>query len=404
MMSASHNRLSYLFHRYYNARATDPEINELMELVRKSGNDDMLAELTRAAWEDLKESDEGVFPPEVTDRVLNSIIPSARMEESGEEDYDRAAGNAGLINPWWRKYSVAAAVALIFLAGGWWKWHNGRKGDGGAAIEVQADIRPGANRATLTLADGSVIRLADVSEGIISRQGDAEIKKLADGEIAYKLAGSPVQDNRINTVSTPRGGQFRVSLPDGSMVWLNASSLIRFPTGFAADERRVEVEGEVFFEVKKDAARPFRVVFGGNEVEVLGTSFNITHYPDEAVSRTTLVEGSVSLQSGGKANVLKPGQEASIAVSGAVKIAEVDVEEVIAWKNGLFYFKETDIGSIMRQVSRWYDVEVSYDGEIPEKQFTGKVRRSVELSDFMEMLEYAGVNYRVHGRQMTIIP
>ncbi len=403
-MDASYNRLSYLFHRYYNGHASDTEINELMELVRRSDSDDMLAELTRAAWDDLKESDDEVFSPEVTDRILNSIIPLAGRGEFRSGDYDGIAENQERRNHWWRKYSVAAAVALICMAGGWWKWDRGRKEKEPVTTEIQPDIKPGTNRAILTLADGSVITLDDAAEGVISQQGDAEIKKVGDGEIAYSQNSDQIQEYRINTVSTPRGGQFRISLPDGSVAWLNASSLIRFPAGFGTNERRVEIEGEVFFDIRKDPERPFRVIFGANEVEVLGTSFNIKHYPDEAVSRTTLVEGSVSLQSGGKVNVLKPGQEASVPVNGPVSIAEVDVEEVIAWKNGLFYFKETDIGSIMQQVARWYDVEVGYEGKIPEKQFTGKVPRSVELSDFMEMFEYAGVNYRIQGRKMIITP
>lgn len=271
------------------------------------------------------------------------------------------------------------------------------------ATEVPADIRPGENRAILTLADGSVIRLDDAVKGVISQQGDAEIKKVADGEIVYNQAGNRVQDSRINTVSTPRGGQFRITLPDGSAVWLNSSSLIRFPTGFEAAERRVEIEGEVFFEVKKDATRPFRVVFGGNEVEVLGTSFNIAHYSDEAVSRTTLVEGAVSFRGGGKVSVLKPGQEASVTESGVVSIADVDVEEAIAWKNGLFFFQDADVGSVMRQVSRWYDVEVVYEGTFSKKQLRGKVPRSEALSELMNMLHYAGLRYRMEGRKIIVM-
>ncbi len=398
----SHNRLSYLFQRYYNAEATGREIEELMELVRKSKDDERLSALTKEVWDNLQESDQ-VFSEEVKDRILNSIVPFSRDEELTGEDYTGIVRYDSQKTIWWRKYSVAAAVALICVSGAWWKWNSDRKEKEGVAAGIQSDIKPGTNRAVLTLADGSVIQLDDVADGIISQQGATEISKVGDGRLMYNAAGSEGAGKQINVVSTPRGGQYQINLPDGTMVWLNASSSIKFPAGFAADERRVEIEGEVFFEVKKDVTRPFKVIFGGNEVEVLGTSFNIAHYPDEAVSRTTLVEGSVALKNGDKKNTLKPGQAASITKDGAVSVAAVDIEEMIAWKNGLFYFREAGIETIMQQVSRWYDIEVGYNGVLPEKQFTGKVRRSVNLSEFMAMLQYAGVNYRMEGRKMVLV-
>lgn len=402
-MSTSHNRLSYLFQRYYNGKATGREMDELMEMVRKSKDDEMLSALTKEVWENLQEADQ-VFPEEVKDRILNSIVPSSQDEEPGEEGDHGMDRSDGRKISWWRKYSVAAAVALICISGAWWKWNSDGKEKEGVAAGIQSDIKPGTNRAMLTLADGSVIELDDAADGVISQQGAIEISKIGDGRLVYNDAGNENSNKQINIVSTPRGGQYQIGLPDGTMVWLNASSSIKFPAGFAADERRVEIEGEVFFDVKKDAARPFRVAFGANEVEVLGTSFNIAHYPDEVVSRATLVEGSVALKNGNKRNTLIPGQAASINKDGEISIAMVDIEEMIAWKNGLFDFKEADIETIMRQVSRWYDIEVGYEGVLPQKQFAGKVRRSVELSEFMAMLQYVGVNYRIEGRKMIIIP
>jgi len=399
-MNTSHSRLSYLFQRYYNGEATGRETDELMELVRKSKDDERLSDLTREVWENLHEADQ-VFPEEVKDRILNSIVSFSQDELPVEKNYDGPDQNDSRKIGWWRKYSVAAAVALICIAGAWWKWDSDRKEKEGLA-GIQSDIKPATNRAMLTLADGSTVLLDDAADGVISRQGAIEISKVEDGYIVYKVAGNKVYANGINTVSTPRGGRYKVGLPDGSAVWLNASSSIKFPAGFGADERKVEIEGEVFFDIKKDVMRPFRVIFGVNEVAVLGTRFNIAYYPDEAVSRTTLVEGSVALKNGNKKNTLVPGQAASITKDGAISIAAVDVEEMIAWKNDLFYFKEADIKTIMQQVSRWYDIEVGYEGVLPEKQFAGRVRRDVELSEFMAMLQYAGVNYRMEGRKMII--
>lgn len=399
-MSITHNRLTFLFRRYYNGEATEEEIDELMKLVSGSKDDEQLSKLTKEAWDNLSPEKE-VLSEEAKNRILNSIVAFR------EEDRPDGEGTPKMlrIHSWWGwgKYLAAAVALIICLFGGWWQWNSERMQTERAVGGIQSDIKPGTNRAVLTLADGSVIQLDDAADGVISQQGGAEISKVEDGRILYKDTGAEEVKGLVNIVSTPRGGQYQIGLPDGSRVWLNASSSIKFPADFAADERRVEIEGEVFFEIEKEPGRPFRVVFDGNEVEVLGTSFNITNYHDEAVSRTTLVEGAVRLKNGDGESRLTPGQGATITKEGAVSIGEVDVEQVIAWKNGLFYFQDADIEMIMRQVSRWYDIEVSYEGIVSKRQFDGKVPRSVSLSELIGMLEYAGLSYRMEGRKMVIV-
>lgn len=394
-MSILQNRLSYLFKRYYNGEASESEINELMKLVRSAEDDEQLSGMMLETWESMQQTDD-VLTGESKDRILKSIV--------GEVEVDTLEDSRiGSKTIWWtKKYWVAAAVVFLCISGALFMW-DGFEQSSSANNQIQADIVPGSNQAILTLADGSVIHLGEAEDGVISKQGDAEISKTGDGKIIYKDTDEKVYSNYINTVSTPRGGQYQIGLPDGSKVWLNAASSIKFPTNFDLTERRVEIEGEVFFEIEKDITRPFRVVFGENEVEVLGTSFNIASYPDEPVTRTTLVEGSVVLKSPNQQNKLLPGQAASINENASVIISAIDVEEVIAWKNGLFYFQDAGIETIMRQVSRWYDIDVTYEGVAKKKEFDGKVPRSVSLSELLGMLEYAGLQYRMEGRKIVII-
>jgi transmembrane sensor len=396
-MSISQNRLSYLFLRYYKKEATESETDELMKLVRNAEDDEHLSEMLREAWDTMQFA-EDVLTEEAKETILSTIVgESDNKHPEDEHTSERKIG-------WRKKYWVAAAVVFFCISGALLMWeHLVNAKTSFTHNQILADIQPGSNRALLTLSDGSVIHLDNAENGFISQQGDAEISKTGDGQIIYKDADEKVFTNYINTVSTPRGGQYQIGLPDGSKVWLNASSSIKFPTSFDMTERRVEIEGEVFFEIQKDVTRPFRVVFGENEVEVLGTSFNIAHYPDEPLSRTTLVEGSIVLRSADEENRLRPGQSAHVTEGASVMIAAVDVEEVIAWKNGLFFFQDAGIESIMRQISRWYDIDVAYEGVAPKKEFDGKVPRSVSLSELLGMLEYAGLRYRIEGRKIVII-
>ncbi|WP_439559540.1 FecR family protein, partial [Dyadobacter sp.] len=266
-----------------------------------------------------------------------------------------------------------------------------------------ADVKPGGNKALLTLSDGSAIALDQVESGFVARQGNAEIRKAQEGILVYNAkADERTGTISMNTLSTPKGGQYQVRLPDGSKVWLNASSSIRFPSAFAASERKVEITGEAYFEVAKDKRKPFRVKFNQSEVLVLGTSFNIMAYPEEGASRTTLVEGSVDIKNVGQNARLKPGQQAAILATGQIKTKYTPVEEAVAWKNGEFYFQDASVEEVMRQLSRWYDVRINYNGKIPLKQFTGRVSRQVSLSEIVGMLRYAGVNCKLDNKQIII--
>ncbi|MDQ0965959.1 transmembrane sensor [Flavobacterium sp. W4I14] len=266
-------------------------------------------------------------------------------------------------------------------------------------------IIPGGNNAVLLLADGSQIILNKASDGQIADQPGVKVVKTKSGELIYRFAENTNPESiAINTVITPRGGQYHLVLVDGTEVWLNAGSSIKFPTAFTGSDRRVDITGEVYFEVAKNKAKPFIVSTNKSEITVLGTHFNINAYDDEEYQRTTLLEGSVEIKSGKQTTRLTPGQQAIIKEkTEGIKIEKIeDLEAIIAWKNGYFQFEKADLKSVMRLVSRWYDIKVSYSGSIPAKEYTGKIPRNVSVSKLIEMLAYTGIHCRVEDNRIIV--
>lgn len=265
-------------------------------------------------------------------------------------------------------------------------------------------IKPGSTKATLTLSDGTVINLDEVQSGLVSRQGNVTVGKTADGRLIYQVKAAADQPLIYNTISTPRGGEYQIVLPDGTSVWLNAASSLRFPSVFSGSERKVELKGEAYFEVARNKQKPFKVAVNNMGIEVLGTHFNVNAYDDEAQIRTTLLEGSVKLSAGSNHRLLKPGQQASLGKQSDFSIAEVNVDEAIAWKNGYFIFDNENIESIMRKISRWYDVEVTYQGKVDQGRYGGTVSRFDNVEGVLKSLELTGsVRFRMEGRRITVM-
>jgi transmembrane sensor len=277
--------------------------------------------------------------------------------------------------------------------------------------QAKPDIAPGGNKAILTLADGSTIILDSAANGLLGKQGNIKVQKLENGLLAYAIDGRTIAENDAafyNTISTPRGGQYQVTLADGSQVWLNAASSIRFPVAFTGKERKVEITGEAYFEVAKDAARPFKVSANGSEVEVLGTHFNINAYDDETAIRTTLLEGKVKVSvanAAATAKYLLPGQQSNISKEGTIKVVnDADTEEAVAWKNGRFQFKSADLKSILRQISRWYNVDIEYRGNVT-LHFTGQLTRNANVSKVFEKLALTNeVHFTISGQKIIVSP
>ena len=259
------------------------------------------------------------------------------------------------------------------------------------------------NKAVLTLADGSAIILDNSPNGTVSKQGNTVVDKTSNGQLVYRAeTSSTVQAENINTLSTPKGGQYQLQLPDGSKVWLNAASSIKFPAAFGAHERRVELLGEAYFEIAKNAHQPFKVVLAqGAVIEVLGTHFNVMAYQNEKDVNTTLLEGSVKISKSNLALTIKPGEQA--VLNNTLQAHKVDAEQEIAWQKGDFQFSNTDFAGILRELERWYDVDFIYD-ELPSKKLNGIVSRTYNLSQVLRMLEITGgVKFKADGRKIRVI-
>lgn len=314
----------------------------------------------------------------------------------------------------WISYAAAIFVFGFFFLGLLFYFDKSNQTEfSRQEILVKNDLTPGGNRATLTLADGRIVALDKSSNGLIAESERMKVNKTADGLIVYNLTKSSQSKGkspRYNVITTPRGGQFQIILSDGTKVWLNAASTLRYPENFESDRRNVELLGEAYFEVsnqKSDLGKttPFLVHTALQTVEVLGTHFNINSYQDEGVEKTSLLEGSVKVtinsSESKKAVVLKPNQQSTL--NGlTLDVSAIDSDEIVAWKNGYFSFEGANIEEVMRQLSRWYDVDIVYEGNIPEGKFTGKVYRNMNLSKVLDILYYAKVNFRIEGKKMFI--
>jgi len=307
------------------------------------------------------------------------------------------------------RWIPAAAVLLGAIGIGLFFLHPKSQQQAIVAINkapYKNDLPPGGNKAILTLANGKQLALNDIRNGAITKQGPATVSKTRNGQIVYAAPASAVTENAIiyNTVSTPRGGQYQVTLPDGTNVWLNAASSLKFPTTFTGNERDVELTGEAYFEVAKNKEKPFKVSVNKVVVEVLGTHFNIMGYDNEPSIKTTLLEGSVKVKSDNAHALLVPGQQALASRDNDhIKVQKADIEEAMAWKNGYFIFHKEDIQDIMKKVVRWYDVDVVYQGNVKES-FGGSVSRFSNLSDLLTNLESTGtIHFKLEGRRLTVM-
>ena len=309
-----------------------------------------------------------------------------------------------------KNYSLAAAAAVLLLAIGagsyYWlfKEQITQPRNNSMAKAKHHDLPPGRDAATLTLADGRTIVL-DSANGTISKQGGATVINL-NGQVSYAKTGdknAPVQVV-YNTITTARGNQYQLILADGSKVWLNSASSLRFPTAFTGDKREVELDGEGYFEVAKNAAKPFHVKTSTQDIEVLGTHFNVNAYKDEETIKTTLLEGKVKVLNDGKTAILEPGEQAVLKGNSPFTIDHSpDLDQVMAWKNGWFEFDNTDIKTIMRQISRWYDVDVRYEVKPNNETYGGRISRNLNLSNILKMLETYGVHYRLENKTLVVV-
>lgn len=312
-------------------------------------------------------------------------------------------------------YRYVAAASILFLMSAGFYFYNSFIVDSKTKIVSQVDIAPGRNKAFLTLADGVKIDLDEAVSGEVARQSGLAINKLKEGQLSYAAANIDGKTTVYNIITTPSGGQYKVILSDGTAVWLNSGSSIRFPAIFSNQERVVEVTGEAYFEVAKKLISvrgnetsknmPFIVKTKNQEIQVLGTHFNVNAYEDEAITKTTLLEGSIKIKNGSQEKLLSPNEQSIVAFNNNIKISSADTEEAVAWKNGYFQFKDEGLESILRKISRWYNVEVVYDYKPSHLKFGGMVSREKNISAILKIMESTGnINFKIEGRRLTVMP
>lgn len=389
-MTSSEDRLDYLYRQYIGKRCTqeeaaeffayvrDPAYREALEMLaeRHLGNIEIPADLPVVDWE----------------HMYRAIVPAGEKKRTPVFTLVRAA-----------------AAACILLAGiGLYFFLNRRGQRESAPVAAEKVVLPGSNKAVLVLADGRRITLDSAHTGELTKQGDVAVVNSGNGTLEYQGAASASAGVLYNTLATPRGGQYQLLLPDGTKVWLNAASSITYPTAFAGNERVIQMTGEAYFEVVHDKRRPFRVKAGNQTIEDIGTHFNVNAYADEPSQVTTLLEGAVKIGS----HLLKPGEQAASANPGGhlsggatteIIVSHGDPVKAVAWKNGFFDFSDASLPMVMRQLGRWYNVEVSFEGQIKERQFSGMIGRSLTLGQVLRGLTREGVHYRLEANNHLII-
>jgi transmembrane sensor len=386
-------RIAYLIAGFIRKALTEAEHDELDAWVESSDENMLLfEELT-----DEKNIEANLAWMDKTSTEKNLELTKKEIEFSLEHKNLKT-------KKWF--YSIAASVILLIAAFVIYKIINNKQSKQTSIAKIdQTESQPGGNKATLTLSNGSVIDLISTPNGIIKGDNGTIINKSKDGEILYNDNDDSNSIASDNILTTPKGGQYKVQLPDGSQVWLNAASSLKYPTAFATSERIVELNGEGYFEIAKDRTKPFKVKLeDGSEVKVLGTHFNIMAYENEESKDVTLLEGSVAITKGNNQQNLTPGQQGRIISSKIILVNSVDTDQVTGWKNGQFIFHDADIQSIMRQVARWYDVDIKYE-TTNTQHFNATISRKEPVLKLLHILEETGqIHFKTENKIIYVLP
>lgn len=405
------HRITELILKYHRHTLVPEEQEELQQwLAGSERRQQLFIELTDIKWlkEQLEQQDKyseqkiwskfEALVPEVLTSIPEPSIPLTKV---------RLLQRIGL------RWAAAAAI-FVLLGAGMLVYTRLHKTTANLAIpQVAHNILPGGNKAVLTLNSGQQIILDSAPKGQLTIQGTSQVSKTDNGKLSYAAIG-PATGTAVlyNTLSTPRGGQYQVTLPDGTSVWLNSASSITFPTTFSENERLVKITGEAYFEVAHIISQktfekvPFVVEAGGTKVTVLGTHFNVNAYTDEDAVKTTLIAGAVKVSSGNISKMIRPGEQSRLnGKTNSYEIIHPDLEDVLAWKNGKFSFRNTDVRAIMRQISRWYDVDIRYKGNLSGIFFSGGISRKDNIDKLLELLELDGrIRCDIKGRELTVMP
>lgn len=390
--------LRELLQQHLNNALPVEDLQALINHLRENGHSEELLAVIEEALES------GTFTAQADksrkDQIFQDILRKAGKEDAvlltEEENQPLIKRRAGI-------WKAAVAAMIILLAGTATYLIRKSTPPRGTTINqvAKADILPGTNKAILTLTDGSHIELDSAARGTLTQQGAASVTKLNNGQLAYQISNHTGADAVYNTVTTPRGGQYQIVLPDGTKVWLNAASSLHFPTSFTGKERVVEVTGEAYFEVARKENQPFKVLTEGMEVKVLGTHFNVNAYADEAASSTLLLEGKVMVSHRGKNVLMNPGQQALVKEDIRI-VPHADIETLMAWKAGKFSYNNMGLETIMRQIARWYDVDIIFEDKIADS-YSMEISRNVPLSKLLQFMEISGgVHFVINGRKVIV--
>ena len=391
--------------RYAEGDYKEAEHSQFMEWLRSAP----IKEIEKIAEEYRIIAETKPLSEDLQARIIDQIETALNRREFPDIS-PRHPKNRMLVPGRRQKLAAAAAIALL-IAGSITYWlaakRNFENNSEKTVIAGIQDVRaPQVSKATITLGNGRVIYLDSVDNGVLTKQGNVAIIKTAEGDVSYKGATETAGPDSVtyNTLYNPRGSKVvNLTLADGTRVWLNSESSLRYPVSFAGKDRKVRITGEAYFEVAKNISKQFIVDADGVSTEVLGTHFNVNAYKDDGHTAVTLLQGVVRVAFSGSSVIIKPGQQA-VATDDVHIIKNPDLESVMAWKNGEFIMKSADIHSIMRQVARWYDVEVVYEGGIPAARISGEVSRNLNLAQILQVLKYSGIQVKVDGRRVIVAP
>ncbi len=395
----SRTNFEELFNKFLGEKMTAEEIDRLRNLYDDENNFAVRDEMLKAVFANKASAETKGYDPE---EIFQELL--ARVEEHGVEN--ETSASVVMRQRRFRTSYAAAAVLLAVLVAGACFFVNNRKHTSPATAPGIASPKPGGNKAVLTLADGSIIALDSAQNGELSRQGGVRVVKIDSGLLSCKANLTGKGAAGYNTITTPRGGQYQIILPDGTHAWLNSASSLTFPSAFEGKERKVTLTGEGYFEVTENAGRPFVVVAGEVQTTVIGTHFDMNAYNDENSINTTLLEGAVIVSAGNGRQLLKPGQQALVDNSTrSLSLQQVDVLRVIAWKNGLFDFKGADVFTIMRQLARWYDVQIAYQGDLSDVKLSGMISRRADVAQILHLMEATDrVRFFMQGNKIIVSP
>lgn len=378
--------------------------NQITELLRKYNNGTLPAEgkATLESWY-ISQSANNNHEISEDDLHRNLALIAQRLPLKYQASTKKSWAS---LSGWQARIAAAASIILCLSVGGYVLLH--KQPVQHITQNKVPDVKPGSDKAVLTLSNGKQISLTDAGNGKLAQQGNTTINKTANGQVVYqqqKNRSNADAQTAYNILTTPRGGKYSLTLADGTIAVLDAASSIKFPAAFTKHDRKVEITGQVYFEVVHNAAKPFKVAVKGQTIEDIGTHFNINAYDDEPVIRTTLLEGGISIAKGTNKVVLIPGQQATSGAGDNISLKNVDTEEAIAWKNGYFLFNDESLQSVMRKVSRWYDVDIEYpQGENITDSYGGSITRYGNVSKVLKMLEVTGnVRFRVEGKKIIVL-